>query len=108
VHQVRGDAEQPGTDVDVLGAVGGPAPEGDQERLAQQVVGQVPDAPAEIAVHRRRVPVEQGGEVLGLLERPGDELGVGRQRVGHRPERRGSVPRRRSVGHGDQDAAHGK
>ncbi|UOY00523.1 hypothetical protein MVA48_16160 [Blastococcus sp. PRF04-17] len=86
VHDVRGDAEQPRAHLDVLGAIGRTTPEGDQERLAEQVVGQLSDAAAQVPVHGRGVPVEEGGEDLGLGDRPRDQLTVRRRSVRQRAQ----------------------
>ena len=75
-------------------------PEGDQEGLAEQVVGELADAAAQVAVHGGRVPVEQRRELRRVVDR-GDVLlrrggllgsgngwgGDGQQRGGDSPGR---------------------
>ena len=85
VDEVGGDSDEPRAHVDPLGPVGGPAPEGDQEGLAEQVVGALADAPAQIPVDAHGVPVEERGEHLGLIEGACDQLGIRGQRARQRP-----------------------
>ena len=87
VHHVGRDPDQPRPDLDVLGPVGRPPPEGDQEGLAQQVVGEIAHPAAEVAVHGVRVPVEQGRE-----------LAPGRPRSGRSARRPSAGLRQRAQG----------
>jgi molybdopterin-dependent oxidoreductase alpha subunit len=57
VHQVGGDAQQPGPHIEPLRTVGGPPAERDQEGFAEQVVGQLTGAAAQVAMHGGRVRV---------------------------------------------------
>jgi hypothetical protein len=105
VHHVGRDADQPGPHLDVVRPVGRPPPEGDQERLAEQVVGEVTDPAAEIPVHRRRVPVEEHREALRLLDRPLDQFAVRRLGLRERLQPR-DVRRWWTVGHLERQYAH--
>jgi hypothetical protein len=75
-QQVGGDPEQPRPRVRTGPVERAPPLVRDEERLAEQVVGhRRPGAPGQVAVHHRRVPVEQRGEVGD------DQVGVGGPRV---------------------------
>ena len=65
VEEFGGDADQPRPYLEALGPIRGPPAERDHERVAQQVVGTLTDAPAQIAVHASPEPDEERREHLG-------------------------------------------
>jgi hypothetical protein len=100
VHQVGGDADQPGPHLHVLGPVVGAAAEGHEERLAEQVVGELAHPAAQVAVHGGRVPVEEDREPLRVGQRRRDQLLVGGLRPsGDGVRRRAGRPVQRESGH---------